>query len=125
LRRLPLSQVIADPLPNYTMATAMIAARAFRFTQSRICGLLESSSLAKLKVAASGVPAVLYKISRLADASDDRLARNARLAEAHRALVVGDPDPSVLLAAAKEYRHAHAAWIKKMGPLNSDPHLGQ
>jgi hypothetical protein len=111
-----LSQVIADPLPNYTMATAMIAARAFRFSRSLASvGLLESSSLAKLKVAASGVPAVLYKISRLADASDDRLARNARLAEAHRALVVGDPDPSVLLAAAKEYRHAHAAWIKKMG----------
>ncbi|WP_207077870.1 hypothetical protein [Novosphingobium sp. KA1] len=119
LTKAPLSTVIAEPLPGYGLATKMMAARIYRFArQLAAASLLDPSGLSVLQAAAAGGRPVLRKISRLADASDDRLARNARLAEAHQALVAGDMDPSVLLAAAEEYRHAHAAWMKKDSPLN-------
>jgi hypothetical protein len=118
LRKVPLSALIAEPMQRYTIATKMIAARVYRFArQLADASLLDPSCLAKLEAAAVGVPPLHYTLAHLADATDDRIERNARLSRAHRRLVAAELSPSGLLSAAEDYRLAHAAWVERSSTI--------
>ncbi|MCB4861228.1 hypothetical protein ACFFV8_16985 [Sphingobium indicum] len=118
LRKAPLSALIAEPMQGYSIATKMIAARVYRFAcQLAAASLLDPARLATLEAAAAGVPRLRYTIDQLADATDDRIGRNARLSKAHRRLVAADLNPSGLLSAAEDYRLAHAAWVERISAM--------
>lgn len=120
LKKAPLSTLIAEPMIGYTLATKLIAARVCSFArQLTAASLLDPVGLAKLETLPAGMPRRLqYAIGDLFNATDDRIARNARLAQAHQRLISADLNSSGLLSAAEDYRIAHTAWIEKSTPIN-------
>lgn len=111
MRKEPLSAIIAAPMPDYTSATAIMASRVHAFaSQAFFSTLVDSSALARLSALSGDNPKLLYTVTTAANATDARIAQNARLAAAQRALLAPALDEASVLAAAKALRRAHAEW---------------
>lgn len=107
----PLSAIIADPSPSYTMATAMMATRVLSFAaQLKATGFIDIQAQALPESIVKRIPGLMYSVRRAKDATDVRLRQNAELRVAHDVLIAGDLPDAELATAAGKYRKAHAAW---------------
>ncbi|MBA2933883.1 hypothetical protein HZF05_07190 [Sphingomonas sp. CGMCC 1.13654] len=109
--RARLSAVIANPLPGYRLATALMATRVHAFArQLAAVSIIDPASLAALDGGSPPVPRLMYSTRRSSDATDERILCNGKLHDAHHALLANGLSDSELLTAAKAYRAACASW---------------
>lgn len=107
-RELRLDEVIRNPEEDYALATAAIADRLLHIARDpAITGLLGNLMQPDLASLAAGKPGPLtWVVNDLKAAADDALRANARLRQAHKALLAPEISNEELLRAANEYRIA-------------------
>ncbi|RDE04958.1 hypothetical protein [Sphingomonas aracearum] len=114
MRRARLSALIADPLPGYRLATALIATRVHAFArQLAAVSIIDPASLARINRWSLSVPKLMYFIRQSNNATDERIRCNGRLHDAHQAILAEDLTDLQLLTAAKSYREAYATWLSR------------
>ncbi len=111
MHRARLSAVLANPLPGYGLATALMTRRVHAFArQLTAVSIIDPASLSGLDYKSPHLPGLMYSIRRSSDANDERILCNGRLHEAHHAFLAEGLTDSELLTAAKAYREACADW---------------
>lgn len=111
-----LSSLVMNPVAGYSTATAMIAARILAFARQPVINeLVSASAVEKLAAAAVGVRPLRFNVTTSADATDERLALNAKLAAAHQSLLMPKVGDEMILATALAYREAFSTWNRTLG----------